>query len=219
MGEASPAVRVCRRISVKLDGQHGCKALRSAWCWLLHETCGEDLITAAASSHRYEGSAADEQHVGLYVNMLPMRTKRTSMDKQSFMRSVEDVRRTGLQNQLPFAYLLDEFQQAGLRVMESMQQHPIFRIQSLLILLEGHRDDLKLKGLQPIPRLVARGMATKHTEFRAVSKVDLTLRVDIFPDHCQLSFDYVEDVFEQSWVEQWANEYVKLVAEFKEAGS
>lgn len=216
----SNSAGVCKeagRFTAKYSGvTHDGGILRSAWCWLLHDKCQqEDLLTAMTSSHRYEGVQVEEGLVGLYVNMLPVRTRRPcATDRQAFVRSVEKFRLASLQNQLPFEYLL---QKLVVR-REPVQSHPLF--QTLFILLDDPKEDLELQGLESIPRLVARGVTTtfaKYADLHVVPKFELTLRIDVLPDCLHLSFDFAQDVFDEGYVKELAKDYMRIVVELQQA--
>ena len=212
--------RVSRRIPKwRSSGRTTCHGvLRSAWCWLLHEKCQqEDIIAAIASSHRYEGNDADESLVGLYVNMLPLRSRRGTRNKVNFMCEVEKFRLAGLENQLPFDFLLEELESSVMCRDSSTGRH---LFQSLLVLLDEPRGDLKLEGLDSISRLDARGVTTTYATFAdlpVIPKFDLMLRIDLLPDHWHLTFDFARKAFDERSAQNLANDYVALISDFAEA--
>ena len=92
--------------------------------------------------------------------------------------------------------------------------------QSLLVLLDEPRGDLKLEGLDSISRLDARGVTTTYATFAdlpVIPKFDLMLRIDLLPDHWHLTFDFARKAFDERSAQNLANDYVALISDFAEA--
>ena len=209
-----PAGRISCELSeddfrmLKRSKYHVAALLRSAWCLLLHLRCKqEDIVTAMGSSHRYDFSD-NEGVVGFFVNMLPMLSNyRKGKSLDQFVNEVEAFRRESLEQQLPFQYLLENLD-PEMVPRDPAGRQPLF--QSLFILLQRDSDeDLKMDNLENIPRLKARGIDV-GIKMSRLSRYDFTLRVDLLPQCCRLSFDYDSTVLTGGTVESLAKEFKSL---------
>ncbi|CAJ1353804.1 unnamed protein product, partial [Effrenium voratum] len=204
--------RVSRQLlETDIAAKRRASLIRSAFCLLLHQTCSQkEIVTAMAASHRYEGEGGHEDLIGLYVNTIPLRSQWTSdMDTSCFIQAVENFRLESFQWQLPFQYLLQNLPESCI-CRDSLGQQPIF--QTLLILLDDPRPDVKLHGLEPIPRLAARGVDTRHADVDLVPQYDMVLRVDILSDdQWRLTFDFDASIFKATTVERLADDYCRLL--------
>ncbi len=170
--------------------------LLAAFQILLHRLTGREDVTAGSPVAGL-GSAEAEPLIGLFTNMLVLRTDLSG--RPSFAEALRRVREVTLgalfHQELPFERLVEE-----LKPERDLSRPPLFQV--MFSLQNTPRSSLDLPGLSLRPLEVGSGAA----------RYDLTLDLVEGTEEIGGRFEYNTDLFDPPTVQRWALQLRTLIA-------